>query len=144
MDEDLKQNLKAGNTWMRGFFMVLFVVIYGIAEGIWFLIVVFQFVHTLITRKPSDPLLDFSEHLCAYLYETLLYVSFNTDERPFPFAPWPGEQADYSTEQVDSVADEAHESAEGTSQQDDEQPESEDRPPKSVGEEDEPEDQVKQ
>ena len=34
-------------------------------------------------------MLDFSENLCAYLYEILLYVSFNSSELPFPFAAWP-------------------------------------------------------
>jgi len=133
MDKQLKQNLKAENTWVRGFFMVLFLIIYGISEGIWFLIVLFQFIHTLFTSKPSDPLLDFSENLCAYLYETLLYVSFNSDERPFPFAPWPGEQAGYSTRDVDEVEEE-YNVTEGTDQQDREQPENEVGSTKSASE----------
>ena len=91
MDEDLKQNLTATDTWVRGFFMVLFVIIYGIAEAVLYLIVIFQFFHTLLTRKPNNSVLDFSENLCAYLYEILLYISFNSHELPFPFADWPNE-----------------------------------------------------
>jgi hypothetical protein len=91
MSDQLKESLTRSSTWMRGVFMLLFVVIYGFAEAIWFLVVVFQFVHALVTGKPNLSLMEFSENLCAYIYEILLFLSFNTEERPFPFAPWPAE-----------------------------------------------------
>ena len=126
MDEELKRNLTATYTWMRGPFMLLFLVIYGLAEGIWFLIALFQFIHTLFTGKPSDPLLDFSENLCAYIYEILLYVSYSSDERPFPFSPWPNERTSYAAERVSPVEEEPVEPAEGTEVRDDVQPGKED------------------
>jgi hypothetical protein len=91
MDEDLKQNLTATDTWVRGLFMILFLIVYGCAKAVLYLIVFFQFFHTLFTGRPSSPLLDFSENLCAYIYEILLYISFNSNDMPFPFAPWPDE-----------------------------------------------------
>jgi hypothetical protein len=69
----------------------------------------FQFVHTLFVGKPSNAVLDFSESLSAYIYEILLYVSFSSQDRPFPFGPWPGEQDNYIDEQpgvTDDIADE--------------------------------------
>lgn len=143
MDEDLRHNLTATDTWVRGLFMLLFMIIYGFAKGIWYLIVLFQFVHTLLTGKPSGPLLDFSENLCAYLYEILLYVSFNSHERPYPFAPWPTERAGYEDEQASTAKEEAGEPAEGTSEMGDEQPEKEAVPPEETDEQDQPKDQGK-
>ena len=92
MDDELKDNVKSPSTWRRGLFMVLFFVFYGFGEALLFLIVVFQFLHSLIAGDRNEALLEFSENLCAYLYEIMLYVSYNSEERPFPFAPWPSEE----------------------------------------------------
>ena len=104
MDQDLKQNLTATDTWVRGLFMILFLIVYGVAKAVLYLIVFFQFFHTLLTGKPNSPVLEFSENLCAYLYEILLYISFNSNEMPFPFAPWPDEGDDDEDEHV-SIAE---------------------------------------
>ena len=149
MDEDLKQNLTATDTWVRGLFMVLFLIIYGVAEVVFYLIVIFQFFHTLLTRKPNTPVLDFSENLCAYLYEILLYLSFNSHELPFPFTDWPNERDELVGEQA--IATEAEvvepavapvEPAEETVDSDDEE-QSEDVPQEDAVEQGEPEDKDK-
>ena len=93
MDDELKDNVKSPSTWRRGFFMALFFVFYGVGEALLFLIVLFQFLHSLIAGSRNDVLLEFSENLCTYLYEVMLYVTYNAEERPFPFAPWPNEEA---------------------------------------------------
>ena len=85
MDRHLKQNLTATETWVRGLYMLLFLIVYNVAEAVLLLIVVFQFIHNLVTRKSNGPLLDFSDNLCAYLYEIWLYLSFNSNALPFPF-----------------------------------------------------------
>ena len=144
MDEDLRKNLTSAGTWVRGVFMVLFAIVYGVAIGVLFLIIPFQFCHTLFVGKPSDPLLDFSENLCAYLYEILLYVSFNSDERPFPFAPWPNERARYAEEPVSAANEETNDPVEGTDQQGDDEPEEVDLPPAAPTENDKPKGQVKE
>mgnify|MGYP001178544196 FL=1 len=140
MDEEIRKNLTATDTWVRGVFMSLFVIIYTVAIGVWFLIVPFQFGHTLFVGKPSDPLLDFSENLCAYLYEILLYVSFSTEVRPFPLGPWPNERPGFVEEQVGVVDAEPDEPVDGTDGQSDDQREEEVAPPKASDEKDEPKD----
>lgn len=143
MDENLRKNLTATDTWVRGLFMVLFLIAYGAAKAVLYLIVFFQFFHTLLTGKPNNPLLDFSENLCAYLYEILLYISFNSNDLPFPFATWPNERGGYEAEQVIVTDAEESEPAEGTDDMDDEQPEKEDVPPEETDEESKPKDQDK-
>tara|TARA_Y100000310_G_scaffold93800_1_gene91357 strand:+ start:2507 stop:2941 length:435 start_codon:yes stop_codon:yes gene_type:complete len=143
MDEDLRKNLTRADTWVRGLFMCLFMVVYTFAIGIWFLIVPFQFGHTLIVGKPNDPVLDFSENLCAYLYEILTYVSFGSEARPFPFGPWPNERTGYVEDQVERSVSVADETVEETSAQADDQVEQEDVSPAVSSETDEPNDQDK-
>jgi len=99
MDKETRLNLTASDTWTRGIFMLFFMIVYSLAIGIWYLIVLFQFVHTLFVGKPRDAVLDFCESLSAYIYEILLYVSFSSQDRPFPFGPWPGDQDNYVEEQ---------------------------------------------
>lgn len=138
MDEELRKNLTAADTWVRGVFMVLFAIVYGVAIGVLFLVIPFQFCHTLFVGKPSDPLLDFSENLCAYVYEILLYVSFNSDERPFPFAPWPSERTGYAEEPVIVANEQTKDPVEGTDQKGDDEPEVVDLPPQAPSENVEP------
>ena len=145
MRESLRQNLTATDTWVRGLFMLLFMIIYGVAKSVWYLIVLFQFIHTLFKGKPNDPLLDFSENLCAYLYEILLYVSFSSHDLPFPFAPWPSEGVGYVYEEFETAetesADEGEERVEGVEEADEpleEQSASEAASPEDAGEQAEP------
>jgi len=115
MDKELKQNLTATDTWVRALFMLLFLFVYGVAKAVFYLIVIFQFFHALITRHANDSLLDFSENLCAYLYEILLYLAFNSHDLPFPFADWPNERGQYEGESA-SVTEKAAEPEEPASE----------------------------
>ena len=80
-------------TWLRGLLMVLFYVIYKIAEFGLIVIAVLQFVATLINGRPSDSLKRFGASVSRLFYDIMLYLTFNSDERPFPFSGWPEAQA---------------------------------------------------
>ncbi|MDN5869497.1 MAG: DUF4389 domain-containing protein [Nitrococcus sp.] len=89
MDATLKAHLTRRETWLRGLFIVLFSFIYSIAGMVLTAIVVFQFASTLISGTRNPMLLAFGQQLSIYLYEILLYVTFNRDARPWPFDAWP-------------------------------------------------------
>ena len=88
--QDLKTNVTRGATWLRGLFMLLFAVAFNIAEFILVAIVVFQFLNVLVTAKPMPRLVAFSESLGRFIYQIVRYLTFDTDDRPYPFADWPG------------------------------------------------------
>ncbi len=88
--QDLKTNVTRGATWLRGLFMLLFAVIYYIAVILLAAIVVFQFLNVLVTAKPMPRLVAFSESLGRFIYQIVRYLTFDTDDRPYPFADWPG------------------------------------------------------
>ena len=89
--QDPKTNVTRGATWLRGLFMLLFAVIFNIAEILLGVIVVFQFLHVLVTGAPMPRLVGFGESVGRFIYQILRYLTFNTEDRPFPFADWPGE-----------------------------------------------------
>ncbi len=88
--QDLKTNVTRSATWLRGLFMLLFAVIFNIVEIMLGAIVVFQFLNVLVTAKPMPRLVAFSESLGRFIYQIVRYLTFDTDDRPYPFADWPG------------------------------------------------------
>jgi hypothetical protein len=88
--QEIRNAIMARSTWLRGFFMLLFAVAYGVAELLLVVTVVFQFLCLLVTGKTVDRLLIFGENLSRYFYQIVRYLTFNTEERPFPFSDWPG------------------------------------------------------
>ncbi len=88
--QDIKTHLSNRATWLRLLFMLLFVVIFNLAELVLGFAVLFQFVHALITGRPNARVGNFGESLGRYVYQILRYLTYNTEDRPFPFADRPG------------------------------------------------------
>lgn len=93
MKPELKQHLTAGDTWIRGLFIVIFAVIYSITEVVLTAVVVFQFLATLFAGEPNARLRAFGLSIAAFIYQIVSFMTFNSDERPFPFGPWPESKA---------------------------------------------------
>ncbi len=89
MSEDFKTNVKSKSIWLRGLFMLLFAFLYGVAEFVLAVIAIFQFGHALFTGRPNGNAMGFGYSVGQYIFEITKFVTFNTDERPFPFSPWP-------------------------------------------------------
>ncbi|MBN1239822.1 MAG: DUF4389 domain-containing protein [Gammaproteobacteria bacterium] len=86
----LEENLKAKTTWLRLVFMLVFVVLYGIAELVTAAVVVLQFLWVLFTGEPNAKLRAFGQSLATYTYQVFRYLTYNSERRPFPFdLDWP-------------------------------------------------------
>ena len=101
MDEDLKQNLTAGETWVRGLFILMFVFMLVVARLVTGAVVVIQFLFTVFTGQVNDNLKTFGASLARYVYNCLLFVTYNSDDKPFPFGEWPA--AEGSVTEVEST-----------------------------------------
>lgn len=75
--------------WIRGLFMLLFALIYSLAEVVVLAVAVFQFGTVLLTGRPNERLLEFGSNLSTYMYEIVLFFTYNTEQKPFPFDAWP-------------------------------------------------------
>ncbi len=91
MTEEIKQEKDKKAIWWRGLYMVLFAFLYSIAKMVVVGVVLFQFVNVLITDEPNEQLLRFSRGLGKYIYEIILFLSFNSEQQPFPMGPWPND-----------------------------------------------------
>ncbi len=90
----MKENAKNVDTWIRGLFIVIFGFIFYFLYIIIGLLVIFQFVTKVLTGGLNQNLLDFSSGMTRYVQQILLYITFHSENRPFPFSPWPsGENA---------------------------------------------------
>jgi len=89
MTSEIKTHIRAGSTWLRGFYILLFAVIYGIAEFVIGAVVVFQFLFTLFTGRTNQRLLSLGQGLSTFIYEVMLFLTYNSDDKPFPFSDWP-------------------------------------------------------
>ena len=89
MDQTIKENVTRESTWMRLVYMVLFAVIFNIAEFVIVVVVVVQFVFKLFTGNANETLSALGQSVAKYVYEMIAYLTFHTDDMPYPFGPWP-------------------------------------------------------
>ena len=89
MSNQLMQNLSRFETWQRLLYIILFGFIYSAAEIVLVAVVAVQFGFVLITGNRNQNLLDFGAALSRFLYDVLLYFTFKSDRKPFPFDTWP-------------------------------------------------------
>jgi hypothetical protein len=86
---DIKEHVKDTNVWLRLLFMLLFAMIYSAAEVVLAVVVFFQFLCVLFTGNKNAKALLFGSQLSAFAYQVFSYLTYNSEERPFPFADWP-------------------------------------------------------
>lgn len=88
MEEELNNNLREVGTWKRIAFILVFAVIAGVVRTLLWVVVLLQIASALITGKANEHILSFGQKLAAYLYHILLFMTFNSDDIPFPFSDW--------------------------------------------------------
>jgi len=71
--------------FIRLLYTILFLLILGIVELIVQMVVFFQFIYFFITKKPNEPVRQFSNKISTYGYRIFRYVTLNESSRPFPF-----------------------------------------------------------
>ena len=87
--KEIEKNLKDKSNWTRLVFMVLFAIAYGVAEVVFFALVVFQFLSKVVTGSLFENVSAFSSSLTAYIKQILDFLSFANDTRPYPLSDWP-------------------------------------------------------
>jgi hypothetical protein len=88
-ENGLKEKVLMKDKWIRAVFIVFFIIIFELVKIIGFTVAVVQFVFVLITDSANQRLLQFSQKLGLYAAQIIHYISYNTEEKPFPFNDWP-------------------------------------------------------
>jgi hypothetical protein len=103
-NEELKSNLLSSKHWLRLVFMVLFAVLLQVVGIIMWVLVILQFVFSLITGRDNSNLREFGQSLSTYIYQILKFLTYNSEEKPFPFSDWPDSDSDAEDEDKDGRA----------------------------------------
>ncbi|MFT4608768.1 MAG: hypothetical protein ACI9YO_002876 [Gammaproteobacteria bacterium] len=89
MNNDAKNNIKQKSTWIRGLHMLLFALLAGIADFVLYGVIIFQFIHKLITGETNERLLKLGQSIATYAYQIAQFLNFNSEYHPYPLGAWP-------------------------------------------------------
>ena len=86
----VKNNLRRQSTWLRLFFMLVVILLYWVARLVVGMVVLLQFFWVLFTGETNKSLEKLGQSLATYTYQIIRYLTYNTEELPFPFdIDWP-------------------------------------------------------
>ncbi|MDH3430082.1 MAG: DUF4389 domain-containing protein [Gammaproteobacteria bacterium] len=86
----IEKNLKSRATWLRLLFMCIFGLLISLAGMVGTAIVVLGFLWVLFTGEVNRELRQVGQSLASYMYEIVRYLTFNSEQKPFPFGgAWP-------------------------------------------------------
>lgn len=85
----MNEPYKGETDWQRVLFVALFWVIFYVAQMVVAAVAIAQCVFVLIGNSPNSHLLKFGDSLGKYIHDILRFVTFNSDQRPFPFSDFP-------------------------------------------------------
>ncbi len=71
--------------WSRLPYMILFAVLFNISEFVIYVIMIIQFLLKLITGQGNDRLLILGRNIARYVAQLVEYLTFVSDEKPYPF-----------------------------------------------------------
>ncbi|MDX6750016.1 DUF4389 domain-containing protein [Geminicoccaceae bacterium 1502E] len=86
---DPDATLSSRETWIRGLFMLLFTFILGFLQFAAGAVALVQFVFLLFGGHENENLRLFGRGLAAYAQEIVRFLSCDSEQKPFPFSPWP-------------------------------------------------------
>jgi hypothetical protein len=88
--KSIKLNVTSLSAWRRIFFVLVVVALYWVCAMVVGAVVTLQCFWLLFTGETNEKLRGFGQNLAKYIYQAIRYLTFDTEERPFPFdADWP-------------------------------------------------------
>lgn len=89
MQQSMRSEKVAGTIWGRGLYMLLFALLYSVAEFVMAAVVLVQFGYRIFNDECHPRLLALGASLASYIYQVFRYLSFNVEVMPYPFSEWP-------------------------------------------------------
>ncbi|MFR0675813.1 DUF4389 domain-containing protein [Enterobacterales bacterium AW_CKDN230030176-1A_HGKHYDSX7] len=78
---------------LRVLWMLLFLVVWQLAELLLAALVLAQLIYRLVYGAPNAGLMNLGDSLSQYLAQIGRFGMFQTDSKPWPFADWPTPRA---------------------------------------------------
>jgi hypothetical protein len=89
MNENTATPSSQRNIWMRGLFMLLMGFAFQVSGTVLCIVTVLQFVMMLLGGTANARLTSFGRSLGRYLRQIADFLTFASEELPFPFSDWP-------------------------------------------------------
>lgn len=108
MERSTTTHLLNPETWIRLLYMIVFLMLLAVARMVIWVVAILQFILVLVTGEDNANLRSLGQGVSKWAYQAFLFLTFNSDEKPFPFSDWPEieELAESATEQEVIVATE--------------------------------------
>ena len=103
--EEVKEEVLKIGKWTRFLFMFLYAFVLNFVISVSIGLAFIQFLFFLFTSKINNSLAEFNKHLFLFVSDTLKFLLFETDEKPFPFKKSSQDTPSDSSEIVDVEAD---------------------------------------
>lgn len=75
--------------WKRGIYMLICAFLYNVAEMVVVAVALLQFLFKLFGGSENQQLKRLGQGISIFFYQTMRFLTFNSEEKPFPFSPWP-------------------------------------------------------
>tara|TARA_Y100000816_G_C25920499_1_gene480030 strand:- start:103 stop:423 length:321 start_codon:yes stop_codon:yes gene_type:complete len=85
----LTENIKEPSTWVNFFLKVIYLIFLNFIIPFLGFITLLQLLFSLGSKKPNDNLISFSKKISIYIYQIINFITYSSDERPWPFNPFP-------------------------------------------------------
>lgn len=89
MNQNADASTRQRNIWIRGLFMLLMALAFQVSGTVLCIVTVIQFLMTLLNDMPNARLVYFGRSLGRYLQQVVDFLTFATEQLPFPFNDWP-------------------------------------------------------
>ena len=89
MNDQTTESYKDRSVWLRGLYMLIFMLFLGVAKFVTFVVILFQFFTVVFTTDTNKKLVKFGKSLSIYQYQILMFLTYNNEEHPFPMGEWP-------------------------------------------------------
>jgi hypothetical protein len=80
-----KEEILKTSKWIRFLFMLLYGFVINFALTLCIGLAIIQFLFYLFTSKPNASIANFNSHLLEFFHDSLAFLLFHTEEKPFPF-----------------------------------------------------------
>lgn len=88
MTTETKHGVARDGIWLRGLWMLILVVLFGVAETLLFLSAVIQFFWMLVTGDRNRFITEFGDKLANWLAITARFQTARSEQKPFPWSEW--------------------------------------------------------
>lgn len=90
MERKLESKSSRATQGIRALFMLAFWIASRVALIIVVVLALFQLICSLVTGRPNEKIMRFGKNLGVYLSQIVDFLTYNTEQKPWPFLDWPG------------------------------------------------------